>query len=262
MQDDGITEEKRNAYLKALAKALLEMMWDENIRPNEQEQLYWDGDADAKEISETEQVVKHSGSSAFRIMDITTGAIKYKCGREKACSEAVARLYDTSAENPVNTLQANINTAGAIYGFNIPKIKEGRIIFKTNERSVQPGQKPEKGSECSIVSTIAFHIRMLKDIAEILKGEGFPPFILVEKYLDMGKKGTATEEASKRRTGSYATKGKKIFKTRSFENAIRACALKNIILRWLDIILREKPDSKSYFYRPIAAFKSGHKGGK
>ena len=118
-------------------------------------------------------------------MDITTGAIKYKCGREKACSEAVARLYDTSAENPVNTLQANINTAGAIYGFNIPKIKEGRVIFKTNERSVQPGQKPEKGSECSIVSTIAFHIRMLKDIAEILKGEGYPPFILIEKYLEM-----------------------------------------------------------------------------
>jgi len=260
--DSGITEERRIIYLKALAQALLEMIWDENIRPNEQEQLFWSGDKKAKEVATKEQVVEQSGTSAFRIMDITTGTIKYKCGPGKACSDAVARIFDTDASNPINTLQANINTAGPIYGFNVPKVKEGRTIFKTNERSVQPGQKPEKGSECSIVSTIAFHIRMLKDIAEILQSEKYSTFILVEKYLDMREKGTAVEEATKRRTGIYALKGKKPFKTRSFENAIRACALKNIMLRWLDIMQAMNADGKRYFYRPIAAFKSGHKGGK
>lgn len=257
-----VSDENRMSYLKALARALLEMMWDENIRPNEQEQLFWGNDAKAKEVAKTEQVVKHSETSAFRIMDISTGTIKYKCGNGKACSEAVARIFDTDETNPVNTLQANINTTGRIYGFNVPKIKEGRMIFKTNERSVQPGQKPEKGSECSIVSTIAFHIRMLKEIAEILQAEKYPTFILVEKYLDMGKKGTAVDEAAKRRTGTYAMKGKKPFKTRSFENAIRACALKNIMLRWIDIMQSGAPGGKRYFYRPIGAFKSAHKGGK
>ena len=103
---------------------------------------------------------------------------------------------------------------------------------------------------------------MLKDIAEILQSEKYSTFILVEKYLDMREKGTAVEEATKRRTGIYALKGKKPFKTRSFENAIRACALKNIMLRWLDIMQAMNADGKRYFYRPIAAFKSGHKGGK
>jgi hypothetical protein len=260
--DSGFTEENRSSYLKALGQALLEMMWDENIRPNEQEQLYWTKDPKAVEVATKEQVVKRGESSALRIIDIAAGTIKYKSGLGKPCPEAVARVFDTDAENPINTIQANINTAGAIYGFNIPKTKEGRIIFKTNERPVQPGQKPEKGSECSIVSTIAFHIRMLKDIAELLKGEGYPVFILKEEYLDKKKKGEQAED-EKRRTGTYAKKGPKHFKTRSFENAIRACALKDIMLRWMDVMQREKGEgAKRYFYRPVAALKSGHKSGK
>lgn len=260
--DSGFTEETRSAYLKALGQALLEMMWDENIRPNEQEQLYWAKDPTAVEVTKIEQVVTRGESSALRVVEITTGAIKYKSGLGKPCPEAVARVFDTDAGNPINTLEANINTAGTIYGFNVPKPKEGRIIFKTNERPVQPGQKPEKGSECSIVSTIAFHIRMLKDIAELLKAETYPTFILVEKYLDMKKK-EKTAEGDTLRVGTYAKKGPKAFKTRSFENAIRACALKNIILRWMDVMQREKGGgAKRYFYRPVAALKSGHKSGK
>jgi hypothetical protein len=48
---------------------------------------------------------------------------------------------------------------------------------------------------------------------------------------------------------------------RTFENSIRACALKEIVLRWLDIVERGKGAAgRRFFYRPVAALKTGHKG--
>jgi hypothetical protein len=45
---------------------------------------------------------------------------------------------------------------------------------------------------------------------------------------------------------------------RKFQNVIKACALKNIILRMVDIMERRKKRLR-YFYRPIAAIKTKHK---
>jgi predicted enzyme involved in methoxymalonyl-ACP biosynthesis len=47
-------------------------------------------------------------------------------------------------------------------------------------------------------------------------------------------------------------------KERSFENVERACALNELILRWIDIMEESKPNKKKYFYRPVAAFKTRH----
>ena len=45
---------------------------------------------------------------------------------------------------------------------------------------------------------------------------------------------------------------------RKFQNVIKACALKNITLRLVDKLERER-GGKRYFYRPISAVKSKHK---
>ena len=189
------------------------------------------------------------------------------------------RIFESNTADPLFGLQANNTTAGSIYGFVVNKGKEGRLVFKTNERPVPPGTKPEKGGECSIVSTISFHVRMLKDIAELMAREGYPKFLLTDEYLDekalRRKRETEAAAAAKAagtkfekgavqdvvRTTPYAVKAGKAFKTRKFENAIRACALKNIILRWMDIMGKARA-GRRYFYRPIEAVKSDHKGTK
>ena len=265
-------EDKKKEYLMALSSALLEMVWDESIRPNEQLELLLAKDALAI-VAGGEQIVTKGDRSAVRIVDITSGALKYYCGSEP-CLDTVSRIFEANPDDPVNKLEANIQTAGGIYGFIVPKAKEGRLVFKTNERPVQPGVKPEKGGECSIVSTIAFHIRMLKDIGDLMAAEGYPTLILTQEYLDEKERIKAAKKAAKDagqkyvpgaaepiRVGEFARKGKQPFKTRQFENAIRACALKDIILRWIDYLQRKK-GGKRFFFRPVAALKTGHKGSK
>jgi hypothetical protein len=266
------TDDKKKEYLMALSSSLLEMVWDESIRPNEQLELLLAKDALAT-ISASEQIVTKGDRTAVRIIDITTDTLKYYCGAEP-CIESVSRIFETNPDDPLNKLQANIQTAGGIYGFIVPKGKEGRLVFKTNERPVQPGTKPEKGGECSIVSTIAFHIRMLKDISDLMAAEGYPRLILTEENLDEKERIKSAKRAAKEagqkyeagaaepvRAGEFARKGKQPFKTRQFENAIRACALKDIILRWIDYLQRKK-GGKRFFFRPVAALKTGHKGSK
>jgi hypothetical protein len=270
--------EQKASYLAVLAEALLGMVWDESLKPNEQlELLMKDADPLANVMGEAAgQIIVYGGTKAVRIIDILSGSVKYFCG-SVPCSEAVARVFDT--HDPLQGIEANNTTTGKIYGFVVPKGKEGRLVFKTNDRPVAQGVKPEKGGECSIVSSISYHIHMLKDIAELLAVEGYPKFILVEEYLDEKVLRRKQEEEAKEqailsgtkyeksaielsvRKTDYAKKGKHPFKTRTFENAVRACALKDIVLRWMDIMQKQK-SGRRYFYRPIAALKSGHKGSK
>ena len=268
--------EKKAEYLRVLSEVLLGMIWDENLKPNEQlELLMKENDPLATVMGKAAgQIIENSGTKAFRIIDIMSGSVKYFCGN-KPCSEAVARVFEADPADPLQGIQANTTTTGSIYGFVVPKGKEGRLVFKTNDRPVPPGVKPEKGGECSIVSSISYHIHMLKDIAALMAAEGYPKFILVEDFLDekvlrrkqqeetksSGKKYEKSATEVSVRTSAYAKKGKHPFKTRKFENAVRACALKDIILRWMDIMQRQKA-GRRYFYRPIAALKSGHKGSK
>ena len=107
----------------------------------------------------------------------------------------------------------------------------------------------------------------------MIEDEGYPRFMLIDEYLDerairKRKKDKAEEEGKEAeknlatvRTTQYARKRERPFKTRTFENAIRACALKDIILRMIDF-LQVKKDGKRCFYRPIFALKSDHKGTK
>jgi hypothetical protein len=131
----------------------------------------------------------------------------------------------------------------------VPKGKEKAMIFKT---SVPPlsGTKPEKGGECEIVSTITYHITMLKEIREIMDNLQYKRIILHDEVLDEKERRKALTKAARAAVNPL----------RQFQNTIRACALKNLVLRWLDKMERRKEKGLRFFYRPIAALKSGHKG--
>lgn len=266
-------DENKAKYLEALSDALIAMVWDESLKANEQLELLESKDPVAIATAKSGgQIVSKDTVSAYRFVDVSTGELKYYCGSAR-CSEAVVRVFESNKDDPFNRIKADSSTTTPIYGFMVAKGKEGRLIFKTNERPVPPGTKPEKGSECSIVSTISIHIRMLKDIAKMIEAEDYPKFMLVDEYLDekairkrqqdeakaAGKK--AEKDPTTVRTTQYAKKGKHPFKTRTFENAIRACALKDIILRMIDFLQVNKGGKRS-FYRPIPAMKSDHKGTK
>ena len=275
---NGDYREKKKEYLQALSEVLIEMVWDESIKPTEQLELIGKDQVAMVTAERGGQIVKNGGTTATRVVDIVDGTIKYYCGAE-ACSMAVTRIFEADAADPLRGIEANNKSSGSIYGFVVPKGKESRLVFKTNDRPVPPGTKPEKGSECSIVSTIAFHIRMLKDIAELMEAEGYPKFLLIDELLDEKVMRRKQEDEAKalakaegrkyekgtivvaKREGSYGKKGDKPFKTRTFENAIRACALKDIILRWIDVMQKRK-GGRRYFYRPLEALKTNHKGSK
>ena len=123
------------------------------------------------------------------------------------------------------------------------------MVFKTSSPPLS-GTKPEKGGECEIVSTISHHRKMLKDIANTMDRLGYERLILRDEVLD---------EKVRRKADVSGATGHAV-SHRKFENTIRACALKNLILRWLDNMERHKETGLRFFYRPIAALKSGHKG--
>lgn len=249
------TPEQKALYVKGLAETLLQFIWDESLRPSEQLQLIQSSDPIVLKVAK-EQIVSKDGVNAFRFVDPITGVLKYICGTAP-CAEAVRKEFEANPLDPLRTLTVSTDTTGPLYGFNVPKAKERRLIFKTSSPPA-PGGKLEKGGECAIISTISFHITMLKRISDMLVEEGFPRFILTEDILDEKAKKKLEKEVAKAAGKAVVTQSRR--PGRTFENAVRACALKNIILRWMDIMKSGTEPRKRYFFRPVAAFKSGHKG--
>jgi hypothetical protein len=258
---EEIEEAKRAPYRAILAEILLEFLWDGNLKPMEQRELYRTTDAAVRTVA-AEQIQRIGEREAFRYVHPITGAIVYICGTE-VCEPSVARVFDESAADPLNRTEINTETTGKIYGFLVPKSKEGRLIFKTAEKLPQPGGTVEKGLECYNNSNISAHIRMLKEIGDILAEEGYPRFLLREEILDEKTRKHAERKAAKAAGEKYVPRP--FNPRRVFENAIRACALKEIALRWIDKANRGGaagggPVRLRYFYRPVSAKKGKQKG--
>jgi len=207
--------------------------------------------------------LEKEGKTIFRYVNSRNGGIEYMCGKEK-CSQAEVRILEKDPLDPMNSLEANRDTTGRIYGFIIPKIKEGKFVLKTNDVSVNKGVIPNKGKECENVSTISGHKKQLVEIREILVGLGYPPFLLTDSVLNEKDQREKPEEGAKKKKGTERMTEENKMKetllknTRKFQNVVKACSLKNIILRMLDRLERSKK-RKRYFYRPIATIKSKHK---
>jgi len=268
--------DKQVLYRTILADVFLEIIWDESITPLEQLEIVSDPANLSVELDRVtnEQILKKKiqgvDVNIFRYVNPRTGFIEYICGKDK-CSQAVIDYLEKDKTDPVNLLEANRDTTGPIYGFIIPKLKEAKFILKTNDRPVNKGVAPEKGKECENVSTIAGHKDQLVAIRHLLDTLGYPPFLLIDAVLnekDQRVKVEAVKTVKKRKDEDEGVLPmeremkkvkEKLFKdARKFQNVIKACALKNIILRMIDELER-KAKRKRYFYRPIAAIKSRHK---
>lgn len=239
----AFSDEERASFRDVLADVLMEFVWDESLTVAEQQRLAKDAPGAA-----VEQLVTKGTTTAFRYIDVTSGTVKYVCSTGP-CSEAVTRVFETSTDDPVRGLVVTPATTAKIYGFMVPKGKERAMVFKTSTPPVS-GTKPEKGGECEIVSTITYHIKMLKEIREIMDGLGYKRLILHDEVLDEKERRKAMTKSARAAANPL----------RQFQNTIRACALKNLILRWLDGMERKKAAGTRFFYRPMAALKSGHKG--
>jgi hypothetical protein len=241
--NEGYSDEERISFRSALADVLMEFVWDESLTVTEQQLLSKDASGVA-----VEQLVMKGATTAFRYIEVSTGTVKYVCATGP-CSDAVTRVFESSSDDPVRGLVVTPATTARIYGFMVPKGKERAMVFKTSTPPLS-GTKPEKGGECEIVSTITYHIKMLKEIAEIMDGLQYKRLILRDEVLDEKERRKA-----QKKSGTAPT----LNPLRQFQNTIRACALKNLILRWLDK-MESKKGGIRFFYRPLAALKSGHKG--
>lgn len=253
---------KQEMYLGVLADVLLEFVWDEGLRSNEQQKILKAGGV-ARTVASEQIVIADSKTmtrEAFRYIDVFTGRLQYIC-EGKPCSPAVAMLFENKKEDPLRGLQANMNTMGKIYGFIVPKGKAGRLVFKTIDTPSSVGSIPPKGAECDIVSTVSHHIHMLKEIGDIFEREGFPRFLLVDEVLDEKARRVKEKKEAKEAGRALPAVGP-VNPNRTFENVNKACSLKDISLRWLDkmVKIRGRTPSLRYFLRPIAAYKSQHKG--
>lgn len=214
-----------DTWRKGLAEVLLQVVWDELLTLKEQ-----------KEFSKTElgkrigseQYMVRGQKEVFRYIEAKTGEIKYLCG-DGVCDIPVAKFFDTDATDPLNKFSANVKTMGPLYGFLIPNVKIGYLTFKTTDKPSAEGKAPPKGGACDIITQISFHLTNLVSLGDILAANGLP------------RMGFTLEEF----------KG-----PRKFQNSVRACSIKNIILRWMDFM---KVGGKRWFLRPIAAYKSNHR---
>lgn len=218
------TMRENELWRKTLADAFLGLVWDEILRPLEQMKLIQD--ETARRIG-SEQILRKGSIEAFRYIDGQSGELRYMCG-SKQCDMSVAKIFNEDPADPLNSLQANTETAGIVYGFLVPNLKSGYLSFKTTDKVAAPGKVPPKGGECEIVTQISFHYTALAGIGRLLVAAGLPPFGLTMADFQGDRK---------------------------FQNSSRACSLINVILRWMNLA---KVGGKLWYFRPVAAYKSKH----
>ena len=167
----------------------------------------------------------------------------YWCN-DKLCSEIIIKTVEKDIKDPYNSLKANVETTGSIYGFLVPKkgALSLKIVDGVKSRVADVDENPPSGAVCSDVQTVAPKLKILFKFGSLLKEAGLPDFDLNETVFNAIK-----QEKSK--------KGKKesiLFP----KNPNTYCALDEFVLRWMDI---EKVNGKRWFYRPVAAYKTGHR---
>jgi hypothetical protein len=210
----------------ALADALLGLVWDEMLQMKEQLKYC------RTDVIGAEQYMKKGTRDVFRFVDTHTGLLKYLVPEGTPVDAAVAKVFDTDTTDPLNALVANTNTVGNMYGILVPNLKSGSLIFKIADKPSPPGKAPPKAAACEILTQISFHHESLVALGKVLVAAGLPNF------------GLTMEEM----TG-----------VRKFQNASRACSLKNVILRWMDLMgVPMGGVKRRWFYRPIASYKSKH----
>ena len=210
----------------AFRKSLIFYFWDEWLTLEEQIFLVFNTGLNVLEC------IKENQYSLGRILvnrfiDPKTGEIQYLCEGGKVCLKSIIDDIKRDKTEALRTFGVNTKTTGDPYGFIVPK--NGDVVFKSAEPPSEGG-KIGRGKECGNVSTMTGHIANLIVIGDILKATGKTDFDL--------NRGT-------------------VLGSRKIKNSTRACTLIDILTRYLDA---DRIQDKRWFFRPVQAFYSGHKG--
>ena len=206
---------------------LLFYFWDEWLTLDEQTFLVRSTGLNLHELIRENQY-PFSHIVVNRYLQPKTGGIYFTCEEGKECMSAVVEQIKRSiATDPLRQHTVNKKTTGALYGYNVPK--DGHIVFKTN-KAPEVGGKIGRGSECMIVSNVKEHLSNLMFIGERLQ-------LHVNTDFHLNRNTLITE--------------------RSIKGSIRFCTIMNVLLRFMDA---ERLDGKRWFFRPVEAYYTGHKG--
>ena len=215
-------QKSSNKNNDAFRKALLFYFWDEWLSLEEQKHLVYSADV--------VNCVRENQYSLGRILvnrfiNAKNGEVELMCEGGQACVKAITDDIKRDTNDPIK-VSVNNKTTGIVYGFNVPK--NGEIVFKTAEAPEEAG-KIGRGKECGNVSGMTGHITSLVNLGDILKENGKSDFDL----------------------------NRVMIINRKIKNPTRACTLMNLIMRFLDA---DKVSGKRWFFRPVQAFYTGHKG--
>ena len=211
---------------ESFRKAVLFYFWDEWITLEEKIFLVYNTGLNVLEcISENQYSL--GKILVNRFMDSKTREVQYLCEGGIMCLKSIVDEIKRDKTEKMKTFSINTKTTGEPYGFIVPK--NGDIVFKTAEPPNEGG-KIGRGKECGNVSTMTGHITNLVEIGDILKAAGKTDFDLSRGI---------------------------ILGTRKIKNSTRACTLLDILIRYLDA---DNIQAKRWFFRPVQAFYTGHKG--
>jgi hypothetical protein len=221
-----VKSHKKNS--EAFRLTLLNFFWDEWLTLEEQKFIVYSTGLNVEDCIRENQY-RFGRILVNRFLDPKTGELEFLCEGGEGCVVSVIDEINRDKTEPMRSFKITSVTTGEPYGFIAPK--NGDVVFKTAEPPAGELGKLGRGKECANVSTMTGHIKDLIEIGDILKAAERGDFDLNEGIL----------------RGS-----------RKIKNATRACALLDLLIRYLD---ESKVRGKRWFFRPVAALYVGH-GGK
>ena len=219
--------------LKRFYRAVLDYIWDTWFTMKEQIELVTSGNESAyKRVKETEYTI--ASSLVLRFYNPENASIVYICkqkGEWNSCPSSIEDIMKTNEKSIPTDFKDHTppyNT-GEFYG--ISTSHNGEISLKINEASIKGDKSKLGGIMCSGTSSIQDKLDNLIRIGQLLANEDQPDLEL---------------------KGSVVKRGK-----RSIENAIRGCALLELVLRYADHI---ELQDKRWFFRPVFGKLIGYSG--
>lgn len=219
----------------AFRMAVLQYIWDEWLTNAQKVASLTPPTEGMINIAE-ESFLKRGSTNVVRLMNPETGLVEYFC-EGTPCPSLVVEGIQREKGDPVKQRTADRETTAsedASYGFLVPK--QGVLIMK-NQPPHGKGKKPGVGQECTGGSYQYDQVNRFLPLGQALDEDGLANLGLTAMEL------TSTEYISDYR--------------HIFNNIFNSCALLDIILRYMDQL---KVNGKRWFFRPLAAFFSGHVG--
>lgn len=224
----------REDLAKILDQLVLEFMWDEEMDYRDHLLFYV-----VEELNEIGKQISPSQfyegkQLIFMYINPSNGKIFYMCDNKgKECSPAIIELINETV--PMNKFIVDTSNTGFFYGLMVNDGAKG-LVFKTRKPSPAGSEEALKrhitrAAKCSGVSTSSHHLAQIVEIGERLAAGGHSNLGLTKETLSKGP--------------------------RQYKNTQEICALQDLVLRYMDIIRFE---NKRWFYRPIDAAFTGHKG--